>query len=563
MAKSWLKTMALMLITTILVGLLVGCESKGTSSSDSANKTETSTTEDSTQTKQEEKKGSSQTDASTVAGIEGFVPFEKQVEIEIPVYDRSIEGLPPVDDNYWTRWVQSEFGDKYNIKVTYVAIPRSDEVTKFNMLIAAGTSPDIVFHYDYPQAVTYAEQGALQEIDMELFKHIAPTYYQNMVDNDILKYCELNGKNMFVMARRPEAYNYVTLIRQDWIEAVGMEMPENYEEYCALLDAWKAEGICEYPVALSLPTSGYVTNHIYRDFPLDEKELALYSDLTVASLPWEPTYKLLKRQNEEYNKGYINPEYYLDSDGSQAKADFIAGKVGIYGNYLSHDSDYVLGLMENFPDAELAVLSPYATLEEGQVPASRAYWPFGMIIGFSSQSSPEEVKATMMLLEWMSQEENLFTLQNGIEGLTYELDENGLPVMKEYTGEERMNYNSNKDMYCLVIEGKDYGSEEANLQVQKTTFAPPGFEYLIEQNYKYITETKKYSYPDYLFSTSIPEVAEYSATLLSKWQEYSVALTTCKPEEFDALYEQFSKEYLEAGYQEILDARLAAYEKDQ
>lgn len=492
-----------------------------------------------------------------------FQPFENQVEIEIPVYDRSIDGLPPVDDNYWTRWVQSEFGDRYNIKVTYIPIPRSDEVTKFNTLIAGGTSPDIVFHYDYTQAVTYTEQGAIQEVDMELFKQIAPTYYQNMVDNDILQYCKLNGKYMFVMATRPEAYNFVTLIRQDWIEKVGMDMPKNYEEYTALLDAWKAEGIAEYPVALSLPTTGYVTNHIFRDFPLDEEELALYVDLSVASVPWEPTYKMLKRQNYEYNKGYYNPNYYLDSDGSQAKADFITGKVGIYGNYLSKDADFILGLMENFPDAKLAVLNPYATLEEGQVPASRAFWPFGMIIGFSSQSSNEEVKATMMLLEWMSQEDNLFTLQNGIEGLTYDLDENGLPIAKEYDGEERMNFNFNKDMYCLVTEGIDFGSEEANLHVQKTTYAPRGFEYLIEDNYMYINETRKYSYPDYLFSTSIPAVAQYSSTLLSKWQEISVALTTCNPQDFDTLYEKYCKEYLEAGYQEILDQRLEAYRKER
>ncbi len=34
----------------------------------------------------------------------------------------------------------------------------------------------------------------------------------------------------------------------------------------------------------------------------------------------------------------------------------------------------------------------------------------------------------------------------------------------------------------------------------------------------------------------------------------------CKPEEFDALYEQYSQEYLNMGYQSILDERKAAYE---
>ncbi len=45
-----------------------------------------------------------------------------------------------------------------------------------------------------------------------------------------------------------------------------------------------------------------------------------------------------------------------------------------------------------------------------------------------------------------------------------------------------------------------------------------------------------------------------------KYAEYKDALIMCKPEEFDALYEQYSQEYLNMGYQSILDERKAAYE---
>ena len=34
----------------------------------------------------------------------------------------------------------------------------------------------------------------------------------------------------------------------------------------------------------------------------------------------------------------------------------------------------------------------------------------------------------------------------------------------------------------------------------------------------------------------------------------------CKPEQFDALYEQKAKEYLEAGYQAVIDERKEKYE---
>ena len=34
----------------------------------------------------------------------------------------------------------------------------------------------------------------------------------------------------------------------------------------------------------------------------------------------------------------------------------------------------------------------------------------------------------------------------------------------------------------------------------------------------------------------------------------------CKPEEFDALYDELSQKYLDAGYQEVIDERKAAFE---
>ena len=59
---------------------------------------------------------------------------------------------------------------------------------------------------------------------------------------------------------------------------------------------------------------------------------------------------------------------------------------------------------------------------------------------------------------------------------------------------------------------------------------------------------------------TIDSESEYSATLLSLYQEYYAKLVKCDPVEFDALFAQYSQEFLDAGYQEIIDERLAAFE---
>ena len=123
-----------------------------------------------------------------------------------------------------------------------------------------------------------------------------------------------------------------------------------------------------------------------------------------------------------------------------------------------------------------------------------------------------------------------------------------------------MNYNSNKDMWCLVIEGKDYGSDDKNLTVQMNTFGPVGYENLVKDVYTDTMANMKYQYTDFLFDRSIKSLSDNKATLQEKWQEYYTALLMCKPAEFDALYEKLSQEYLAAGFQSILDEKAAAYD---
>ena len=44
-----------------------------------------------------------------------------------------------------------------------------------------------------------------------------------------------------------------------------------------------------------------------------------------------------------------------------------------------------------------------------------------------------------MFLDWMIQPENLFYLQNGVEGETYTLDADGLAILdSEYSGEAKL-----------------------------------------------------------------------------------------------------------------------------
>lgn len=497
-------------------------------------------------------------------------PFAEQVLLKVPVYDRGVEGVPTVNDNFWTRWIQTEFGDKYNIKVEYVPITRSAVMTDYSLLAASDSLPTILMEYDYPKLSQWANDGYLTTFDMEAFKEVAPTYYKQMADNNQLTYTEMNGETYFALALRPNwntGYTWQTFVRMDWLRAVGYDhIPANYAELIDAMEKIKAEGIAEYPFGGSLVTgTGSDQNYAFRDHPEDETEWAMYSSVSIPMLAWEPAYRYLKRANAEYNSGLTHPEYYMTT-AEEDKARFVNGETYRFGAYVSANMDWLNAFYENNPGAELAV-DPVASepdVEAGTTPAYRADNPFGMIVGFSSKATEDQLKAAWMYMEWLAQPENLFTFQWGFEGENYTVDaETGLPVaVGGYEGEFKQGYNNSKDYWCVVIEARNAGTIEQQIASMSPKGLPQDFTQQIIDNYYRRVEAAAAGYTsnDPIFSVAIPEESEYSAALVELYKEYRDKLTLCSPDEFDDLYAELSQKFLDAGFQKVIDARLAAYE---
>lgn len=537
------RMMTCVAVTAMGVSSLAGCGSSSSTQSASSDAKESSPSSE----------ASASTEATSADGeyADYSQGFENNVTIQIPVYDRAFEGWN-VTDNYWTQWVQKEFGDKYNITVEYVAIGRSTEVNDYNQMLAAGTAPDIIFHYDMPQAVSYYSQGAMQPIDMNEMKFYAPDYYEKTSEL-CNTYGQMDGETYFFFAQRPDAYNFVTLIRKDWMDKVGVQMPTNLDEYNEMLAKWKDAGLGTG--GGNLVQNNFTYSYAFRDWPINDDERNLYSDLSVADFTWAPTKAYLKNLNYEYNNGLIDPEFYLKTEDAQVKADFVAGKTGTYDLYLTSNTDVISSLKANCPDAELAILSPTARVPEGNVPQGRAYWPFGMIMGINSTTTSEERAALWMYLEWMMQDNHLFELQNGIEGQNYNL-EDGLAVQVEgFNGESALSQNNNKDYWCLWTESAQYDDDELNYKANLANWAPQGYESLIEEAYKNYKDTKEFQTTDPLFTVTLESLAEYKADLNELWKELYVQCVLCSEADFDTTYDKACETYLDAGYQEILDEK--------
>ena len=500
------------------------------------------------------------------AGMESWTAFDSNVTLKIPVYDRG--GDVDVTNNYWTQYVQENFGDAYNITVEYVAIPRGDVLNAYANLGNSKSLPTILMEYDFDKEAQWADDGYLAELDLEQFAQVAPTYYQMMVDQNNLQYTELNGTTYFVLAERPywnNTYNYATFYRADWLEQLGLDYPTTYAEtldvYKAIVDA----GLCKYPAGGSkVSGAGVDQNYAFRTYPQDELEWATTGGYAIPALSTDATKKLIERQNDLFNKGYLNPEFYT-REATDNEADFIAGNCFTYTSYVSPSMPVLDSFYETNPDGKLAIaVCPGLVVDDEGV--SNAYRPnnaFGMMIGFSSLATEDEIKAAEMYMEWFIQPDNLFTMQYGIEGETFEYNADGLATITNNKEGQYAMANNNKDYYCVCIEAYNIDSIEGLVKTQMPAGYPDSdsfYDQLIG-NYNGMVSMADSGYiqPDCNFAVAIAAVTENQENLLGKYEEFRTKLTTCAPDEFESLYADLSQQYLDAGYQAIIDERAEAY----
>lgn len=572
MKKNYLqKVLATALVGVMAMGTLAGC---GGNDNSAANNSAAGSTPASSQTASSTDNSQAAGNDSAEPGIAGFTAFESNVTLKIPVYDRgdSNNGCSDVKNNYWTQWVQENFGNQYNITVEYVPITRNAVMNDYAMLAAGKDLPTVCMEYDYDKLATWQTEGYLQPYDMEQLKQVAPTFYQNMVDNNIDIYTQLDGEDYLCLGTRPYGntnYTFITWYRQDWVEAAGYTgYPKSNTERLEMFQKFVDMGLCEHPAGgIKVSGAGADQNYGWRDQPQDEITWATTGDYQIPALSTEAQRRMLKFENELFNRGFKDPEYYT-RDGSEAQSDFINNKIFEWSSYTSSTVETLNAFYEANPDAKLGVVVCSGKLETdpewGSTNSFRPTNVFGCMTAFSNSATEDEVKAAMMYMEWMSQEENLFTMMWGLEGVNFNYDENGDPVaIADQKGlAEQQGHNNNVDYWMIVIAAKTLGSVEKDIKAISPQGLPQDFYEDILANYK--GQDAMYNngaYSDCNFATSFESVSEYGDSLKEQvYPEYRDQLTMCAPDKFDALYEELSQKYLEAGYQAVIDERKEAFD---
>src|SRR5690606_35302636 len=177
----------------------------------------------------------------------------------------------------------------------------------------------------------------------------------------------------------------------------------------------------------------------------------------------------LRFLNKLYHEGLIDPDFALlmDRESPHFQHNLVNGRIAAASPNTNEPvyMGYLADLQKQDPNAILTPIDPFTT-EEGLTP-KRILPQNGMYIMIPKSS--QNAEAAMKYLNWMAQPEHYITLQNGIEGETYEMKD-GVPVTLDTEESKRLLYNYID--YCIILNGKFVSPDDHERNIKANAADP-------------------------------------------------------------------------------------------
>ncbi|MGI5892989.1 MAG: extracellular solute-binding protein [Candidatus Merdivicinus sp.] len=480
------------------------------------------------------------------------IPSE-MTSLTVELFDRNNipESQGTLEDNQWTNWIKEEM-KKLNVDVTFVPVPRSEETTKLNVLMASGSAPDISYTYDHDLFAQYAMDGGLYDLG-----GLMDTYGKDIVDifeeKGVLEYGKIEDTLYAIPAYRSNTAHYMAFIRKDWLDKLNLSAPTTKEELVEVLKAFKEMDSSIYPWGYFPSDPGdfsahnaYLYDAMYSFFTHSEEEL-----YTTPEVLRDGFKEFMQWLNMLYSEGLIDPEFATKTTKELRNTDIMNGKVGFFmeGAWVPYgaDSPYRI-LADEGSDIEYIPIEVFENADGHYYKTN--YPPTGLYLFVpKTAKSPE---AAVTYLNWMADYDVAFTLKFGNEGEQYEMQD-GIPVVIDAT--ERQNtFGYIAGDINLLFNGYHPDTPEEIINYDYLNNAGENLvDFAIESN----TLAVKDAVPQVQFNKEIEAEKTYGAELTNTYNEYWTKLITST--DFETDYAAFEKEIQSKGIEEIKAERTEYY----
>lgn len=351
-------------------------------------------------------------------------------------------------------------------------IPQSGYDEKLNTLISSQSLPEItvVRNVKATGIVNAARSGMLWDVSSYLSK------YPNLsrLNPNVLKNVQIDGVQ-YMIPRMRDVARTGGVLRKDWLDNLGMEMPTTLDELYNVLKAFKENDPNKngeddtYGFSLkynALPRFSTLVS-VYSGGPnewgLDENGNVVpefYFDTYTESLTWF---------RNAYKEGLINQDFPVCKDPDINFTSGIAGMLWL-GN-IEDAATSLTDLYQVFPEAEMDVFQ-ILTVGSSQEKYISAHTGYTGTIVFPRSAIKEEshLEKILAFVDKLGDPEMVDLFNWGIEGETYTLEDGYVVQTEEQSKTYGMKYNDFRQLtpFYTSINLEARGLPELNIKIRKS-----------------------------------------------------------------------------------------------
>lgn len=344
---------------------------------------------------------------------------------------------PTVSKNHSTMndtELYKELEKRTGVKLEFQHPPLGQEQEQFNLMVASNELTDI-FEYDMSLYQGGAQKALTDEIISPLndrMEQYAPNLTAVLKQNpewDKSVKTDDGTYYTFPFIRGDDRLRVYggAMMRQDWLEELGLSMPETVEEWETVLTAFKEQKGATNPLSIELKKFKLYNiiagaYGVANDMFLDDNGIVQFG-------PMMPTYKeYLATVKRWYDRGLLDRDF-ATNDGAAVTSKITTGKAGATVGTTGGNLGNYMNIMKSQDTQFNLMPAPYPTLNKGERPQ------FGQVDPSAGQNafiSPmcKQPEIAMKLLDYGYSEDGHMLFNFGVEGVSYNMQE-GKPVYTE------------------------------------------------------------------------------------------------------------------------------------
>ena len=458
--------------------------------------------------------------------------------------------------DYWPVLVEKT---NVNVDVDYLSFMVWSE--QYQLFIAAGDYTDLVKGGDYTGGL---EQGVEDDYLFDFTDYVQdlmPNYYHRLLDYGYLEEATLNGKFLQVCSMYDEyKENQGLLIRQDWLDDLGMETPQTWDDFYTVLKGFADTYRCDWPIYIckELTMTGFGGFEV----PFqggNSSDISVFQDngTVIASVTTQEQKDYISWLNKCWDAGILNPDFITvasDATSPNFNNTVSTGQIGLWPSSIEGLSTLVgMELPEGFRVS--AIVGPHegdnvvSKLSEVAMTDASA-----TIMTVEAEDNKE---AVMSWLDFWYSDDGVLLHNYGVEGVDYTLNTEGKPEFTDFVVNNSYGLSASNFLRCRVPYGTLTG-----LAVRTRT----AFEYSDQQLAAWDLWTSTTGTGERAISSNATVPTELNgeytnlasdlAVVCNEWLTHFVLGNR----DIDTQWDEFQQALLDGGLERVVEIKQIAYD---